>query len=365
MEKNNPIPLSRCFCNDEIQQAALRALTSGRYILADECAAFEKELAAHTGSRHAVLSTSWTMVVYMLHKIQGLGKGDEVIVPSHTAFPTIEPLIHLGAKPVFVDVDDFYCMDPDAVAAAITPRTVGIIPVHIYGHPANLDALMALAKKHHLWLMEDCAQAQGAKHSGRTVGGIGDFGAFSFYPSKNLTVLGDGGFLSTNNSDVDRALRMLRNHGRQSKFTHEFVGYNLRFNEVQAAVGRVGLKNLDRLNEGRRRIAAIYSKNLPDAVTPPAEAPYATHVYHMYVIRCAKRDELGKFLKERGIETGIHYPVANHQQPAVTALFPGIPKLERTEKLVGEIISLPIHGEMAEADALRVCEAVTAFYAKS
>lgn len=356
------IPLSKCFVNREVEEAALRALRSGQYILGKESQAFEAELAAYTGTTQCVLGSSWTLIVFLLHQLQGVRPGDEVIVPSHTAFPTMEPLIHLGARPVFVDVDDTYVMDLDQVEAAITPRTVGIIPVYLYGHPVDVDRLLLIAAKHHLWVIEDCAQAQGAKYKGKTVGSLGQFGAFSFFPSKNLTVLGDGGCITTNNEPVAERLRMLRNHGRQGKYEHEFPGYNVRFNEINAAIGRVMLKRLDEFNEHRRKIAARYNERLQSLVRTPPERDWAKAVYHMYVIRCERREELQKFLKEREIETGIHYPKPNHLQPAVTAKFPYIPKLPRTEQLVKEILSLPIHGQMAMDDVDRVCDAISAFY---
>jgi dTDP-4-amino-4,6-dideoxygalactose transaminase len=358
------IPLSKCFVDAEVEEAALRALRSGQYILGKESQAFEAELASHTGTKHCVLGSSWTMIVYLLHQLQGLGPGDEVIVPSHTAFPTMEPLIHLGARPVFVDVDDTYVMDLEQVEAAITPRTVGIIPVYIYGHPVDVDRLLAIAAKHYLWVIEDCAQAQGAKYKRKTVGSMGDFGAFSFFPSKNLTVLGDGGCITTNNAQMAERLRMLRNHGRQGKYDHEFPGYNVRFNEINAAIGRVMLKHLDRFNENRRKIAARYNERLHGLVQTPPEREFATAVYHMYVIRTPRRDDLQKFLKERNIETGVHYPRPNHLQPAVTGRFPFVPKLPRTEHIVKEILSLPIHGEMPIEAADRVCDAITEFCKK-
>ena len=358
------IPLSKCFVNDEVRGAALRALESGQYILGKECKAFEEELAAHTGTKHCVLGSSWTMIVYMQHLAQGVKPGDEILVPSHTAFPTMEPLIHCGARPVFIDVDDTFCMDPDQIEAAITPRTVGIIPVHLYGHPANLERIFAIAAKHKLWVIEDCAQAQGAKYNGKTVGSMGLVGAYSFFPSKNLTVLGDGGCLTTNDDALAEKVRMLRNHGRKDKYLHELPGFNVRFNEIQGAIGRVMLKHLDGFNERRREIAARYNERLKGiAITPPV-MPWATPVYHMYVIRVERRDELQKFLKERGIETGIHYPVPNHQQPAVTSKFTNIPSLPRTEKFVTEILSLPVHGEMPVADADKVCDAIGEFYGR-
>lgn len=361
----NKIPLSKCFVNQEIKDAALKAIESGQYILGAECKAFEAELAAHMGKRSAVLVSSWTMGVFILHEAMGLKPGDEVLVPSHTAFPTMEPLIHRGAKPVFIDIDDSYCMDPALLEAAITPRTVGIIPVHLYGHPANLDAVFAVAKKHNLWVIEDCAQAQGAQYKGKTVGGIAPVSAFSFYPSKNLTVLGDGGVIGLDDPALVDRMKMLRNHGRKDKYLHEIPGFNIRFNEINAAMGRIALRNLDRLNNHRREVAARYTARLKGIVQPPVEKPYAKAVYHMYVVRADKRDALAKSLKEQNIETGIHYPVPNHQQPAVTNKFGIQPTLPRTEQAVKEILSLPIHGEMPMDDVDRVCDAIAAFYGKA
>jgi dTDP-4-amino-4,6-dideoxygalactose transaminase len=358
------IPLSRCFVDQELKDAVMRALESGQYILGKESKAFEEELAAHTGSKLCVLGSSWTMIVYMLHIAQGIKPGDEIIVPSHTAFPTMEPLIHRGATPIFVDVDDTYCMDPKQVEAAITPRTVGIIPVHLYGHPADMDAILPIAEKHKLWVIEDCAQAQGAKYKGKTVGSMAWISAFSFYPSKNLTVLGDGGCLCTSDPMIAEKIRMLRNHGRKDKYLHEIAGFNVRFNEMQAAAGRIGLKSLDRLNANRRKVAARYNERLKEVAITPPERPWAEAVYHMYVIRVERRDDLAKFLKERNIETGVHYPVPNHQQPAVTSRFQNIPRLPQTEKIVNEILSLPIYGELPMDAVDRVCDSILEFYKK-
>ncbi|HET6204886.1 MAG TPA: DegT/DnrJ/EryC1/StrS family aminotransferase [Planctomycetota bacterium] len=356
------IPLSRPYLTDEVRQAALRALDSGRYILDRECRAFEEELAAHTGTKHAVLSSSWTAAVLLLHEAMEVAPGDEILVPSHTAFPSIEPMIHRGARPVFVDIDDTYCVDPAKLEAALTPRTVGILPVHLYGHPGDLDRIFEVARRHDLWVVEDCAQAQGAEIRGRRVGSLGIVGAFSFFPSKNLTVLGDGGCLCTNDDGIAERVRMLRNHGRRSKYEHELVGYNLRFNEVQAAVGRVMLRHLDELNDRRRAVARRYDEVLKGIVGTPPERPWAKAVYHMYVVRAPRRDELAKALKERGIETGIHYPIPNHRQPAVTERYRDLPGLPETERAVGEILSLPIHGTMPLEDADAVANAIAEFY---
>lgn len=358
------IPLSKCFVNPEIEEAALRALRSGQYILGKECQAFEAELAAHTGTQQSVLGSSWTMIVYMMHLAQGLKAGDEVIVPSHTAFPTMEPLIHCGATPVFADIDDSFCMDIAHVESLITPRTVGIIPVHLYGHPADLDPIFALAAKHKLWVLEDCAQAHGAKYKDKRVGSMGIAGAYSFFPSKNLTVLGDGGCLCTNDAALTEQVRMFRNHGRKDKYHHEFAGFNVRFDEIKAAIGRVMLKHLDGFNDNRRAIAARYNERLSGMVKTPPERPWAKAVYHMYVVRAERRDDLQKFLKDNGAETGIHYPVPNHQQPAITSRFKGVKLLPRTEAAVKEILSLPIHGEMSLAAADAVCDMIAKFYGK-
>jgi len=358
------IPLSRVFMNDEVREAALRALNSGSYILGKECEAFEAELANYIGTKHAVLCSSWTAGGFLLHKATGLKPGDEILVPSHTAFPTIEPMIHFGARPVFVDIDETYCLDVDLLEASITPRTVGILPVHIYGHPANLDRVFEVARKRNLWVIEDCAQAHGARFKEKQVGTAGAAGMFSFFPSKNLTVMGDGGCITTNDSALAERLRMLRNHGRKSKYIHEMLGYNSRFNEIQAAIGRVELRNLDNLNQHRRRVAAHYTLRLRPVVDTPPEKGWAYAVYHMYVIRTGHRDELAKHLQDKGIGTGIHYPIANHQQPAITKLYSDLPQLPRTEHIVNEILSLPIYGELPMEDVDYVCDAVLEFFGK-
>jgi dTDP-4-amino-4,6-dideoxygalactose transaminase len=273
-------------------------------------------------------------------------------------------LIHCGAKPVFVDIDDSFCVDVKAIEAAITPRTVGIIPVHLYGHPCDMNGILAIAAKRKLWVMEDCAQAHGARHNGKRVGSIGVAGAFSFFPSKNLTVLGDGGCLCTNDTALAEKIRMLRNHGRKEKFTHEIAGFNVRFNEIQAAIGRVILKHLDAFNENRRAIAAHYDQRLRGLLKTPLTRPWAEPVYHMYVVRVERRDELRRFLGDKGIETGIHYPVACHQQPAITSRFGDLPRLPVTEQIVNEILSLPIHGKMDIDAAETVCQEIERFYGR-
>src|SRR3984893_3318819 len=357
------IPLSRPPVDDEIKAAVIAAVESGQYILGPECKAFEREFAAYNGANHAVLTTNATAALWMLIKAFGAKAGDEVLVPSHTAFPTIEAICFAGVTPVFVDIDETYTVDVKDAAAKVTPRTVGFIPVHLYGHPANLPAVQELCAKHKLWLLEDCAQAHGSTWQGKKVGSFGRAGAFSFSPSKNLTVMGDGGLLVTEDDEVAARCRRLRDHGRQNKDIHVEIGFNLRFNDIQAAVGRVLLRRLDAMNDHRRTLAARYAAGLAGLpLVLPAESPGARHVYHLYVVRTARRPELATLLKDKGIATGIHYPVASHQQPAVEYLKPG--PLEHTERIVKEILSLPISAGHTESEIDEVVAAVRAFFKK-
>jgi len=362
------IPLSRVHQSELIDRRILEVVHGGNYILGPESKAFEKELADYFGVRHVVLSSSWTAAVHLLHIGQGLKAGSEILVPSLTAFPSIEPMIHVGAKPIFCDIDDTYTIDPEDARRRITKKTVGILPVHLYGRPANIDAIQKLAHDFGLWVIEDCAQSHGAKWKGKRVGSYGNHAAFSFYPSKNLTVYGDGGAIATEDEQIARAVTMLRNHGRKDKYLHEKVGYNLRFNEIQAAIGREQLKVLDELNAGRRRAAEWYRRELagiPGLVLPPADKPGETEsVYHMFVIRLESNDAregLAKALREQGIETGVHYPVPNHRQPAITDLYGELPPLSRTEDYVRRILSLPMFPTITEREVKTVSAAIKAY----
>jgi dTDP-4-amino-4,6-dideoxygalactose transaminase len=365
------IPLSRVHQSDIIDRRILGVVKGGNYILGPECKAFEQELAAYFGVKHVVLSSSWTAAVHLLHIAQlmlgQLKEGDEILVPSLTAFPSIEPMIHVGVRPVFCDIDDTYTIDPEDARRRITPRTRGILPVHLYGRPANLEAITKLAKEHGLWVIEDCAQSHGARWDGQRAGSLTEHAAFSFYPSKNLTVYGDGGAIATRDDAIARLVRMLRNHGRKDKYLHEKVGFNLRFNEIQAAVGREQLKVLDELNAGRRRAAKWYRRELAGVAgvtLPPADSERTETVYHMFVIRLQDhdtREALGRALKEKSIESGVHYPVPNHQQPAIVERFGPQPALPRTEDYTKRILSLPMFPSLTEDDVKRVSAAVKEF----
>ncbi len=362
------IPLSRVYQSEVIDRRILDVVKGGNYILGPECKAFEKELAEYFGVPHVVLSSSWTAAVHLLHIAQNLKPGDEVLVPSLTAFPSIEPMIHVGAKPIFCDIDDTYTIDPQDAKKKITKKTVGILPVHLYGRPANLDAFKKLAADHNLWIIEDCAQSHGARYKDRRAGGLTEHAAFSFYPSKNLTVYGDGGAIATHDPEIARKVTMLRNHGRKDKYLHEKVGFNLRFNEIQAAVGREQLKVLDELNNGRRRAAEWYRRELAGVngvILPPSDNASETYsVYHMFVIRLDNhdiRESLARHLKEKGIETGVHYPVPNHQQPAIIDLYGPAPILPRTEEYVKKILSLPMFPALEEGEVKLVADTIKAF----
>ncbi len=369
------IPLSRVHQSEVIDRKILQVVKSGNYILGPECKAFEKELAAYFGVKHVVLSSSWTAAVQLLHISQTMaGKlkpGDEVLVPSLTAFPTIEPMIHAGARPVFCDIDENYTIDPQDAAKRITNRTRGVLPVHLYGRPADLNAIGKLAADNGLWVIEDCAQAHGARYRGQRVGSLTDHAAFSFYPSKNLTVYGDGGAIATNDEQTAQRVTMLRNHGRKDKYLHEKIGFNLRFNEIQAAVGREQLKVLDDLNAGRRRVAAWYRRELAGVkglTLPPDDHDGTTEsVYHMFVVRLETndaREALAKALRENAIETGVHYPVPNHLQPAITELYGTQPTLPRTEDYTKRILSLPMFPVLTEPEVKRVADAVKQFLSR-
>jgi len=341
------IPLSRPPVDDEIKQAVLAAIDSRQYILGPQCREFESELAAYIGVRHCVLSNSATAGLWLTLKSLGVKAGDEILVPSHTAFPTIEAICFAEATPVFVDVDAYYTMNPADAAAKATPRTVGLMPVHLYGQPVDLDATRELASRLGVWMVEDCAQAHGA--------------VFSFYPSKNLTVMGDGGAIVTDDDEIAARCRRLRDHGRLNKDVHSEVGFNLRFNDIQAAIGRVLLRRLDAMNDQRRALAARYTAGLTGLpLELPRERPGARHVYHLYVVRTPRRAELAAFLKTRGVQTGVHYPVASHKQPAVER-FAG-PPLPEIERIVDEILTLPISAGHTEAEVDQVVAAVREFF---
>jgi len=360
------IPLSRVTVTPEMKQAMLDVVDSGRFILGPEVKAFEQEFARYIGVAHAIAVSQGTAAIQLAVQAIGVTPGDEVLVPSMTAFPTIEGVIHAGATPVFVDNDASGCMDPEDARRRVSGRTVGIVPVHLYGGAADLDGLSALARERGLWIVEDCCQAHGALYRSRKVGSLFRAGAFSFYPSKNLTVFGDGGMVTTDDPAIAARVRLFRDHGRSDKYTHVAVGYNLRFNDIQAAVGRKQLALLEDFIGRRRAIAARYDaafSKLPNLAIP-RERPGTRMAYHLYPIRCRDentRNGMREHLQGRGIETGIHYPIANHLQPAMAG-FGKPPSLPESEAVARTSLSLPIFPTLSDEDLASVISAVRDFF---
>lgn len=356
------VPLSRPYVDEAMRQAVLAVLNSGTYILGEQCRLFEQEFAAFVGTREAVLTNSGTAAIYLTLQALGVKPGDEIIVPSLTAFPTVEPIVHVGATPVFAEIDDGLTVSPAHVESLVTPRTVGIIAVHLYGHPAQVTQLKATADRHRLFFLEDACQAHGALFNGRPCGGLGTAGCFSFYPSKNLTVCGDGGMVTTNDPQIADTIRRLRNHGRKTRYEHELVGYNLRFNEMQAAIGRIQLQHLPDFVQRRRQRAARYQEWIADApIQLPKEASDVTHAYHLFVIRTPERDAIKAFLKDAGVSTEIHYPIPCHRQPAFNERFP-VGLLPHTEQVCQEILSLPMFPTLTDEELTHVCRSLQRFF---
>jgi dTDP-4-amino-4,6-dideoxygalactose transaminase len=344
----------------ELEAATSRVLASGWYILGQEVAAFEEEFAGYLGVAHAVGVASGTDAVLLACRALEIGPGDEVITVSHTAVATVTAIELSGARPVFVDIDPVtYTMDVSQVEAAITSRTKAVMPVHLYGRPAEMDTLLALARQHNLFVIEDCAQAHGARYKGKRVGMLGDAAAFSFYPTKNLGAVGDGGAVVTNNPAVADRLKMLRQYGWQQRYISDIAGYNSRLDELQAALLRVKLRHLDSFNADRRHLAERYLQQLAQLplILPTAE-PDCEPVFHLFVIQTEQRDGLRTYLAEQGIGTAVHYPVPVHRQPAYHRLGYEVGSLPVTEGVCGQILSLPMHPHLSEAEVEKVSQAV-------
>lgn len=348
---------------EDIEQAMRRVLHSGWYVLGKEVDAFEQAFAAYCGTKHAIGVANGLDAIFLLLKAYGVGPGDEVIVPSNTYIATWLAASHCGATPVPVEpVEGTYNLDPARVAAAITPRTRAIIPVHLYGQVADMDPLMALAKQHNLKVIEDGAQAHGALYHGRKAGALGHAAAFSFYPGKNLGALGDAGGITTDDDALAQKLRTLRNYGSQKKYHNEVAGFNSRLDELQAAVLSAKLPALDAQNSARAAIAAVYDEGLAGiaGLRLPEVAAWATPVWHLYVVRHAKRDQLAARLAEAGVGTLVHYPLPPHLQPAYAELGLAEGALPIAEAIHREVLSLPMGPTMTVAEAQQVVAAVRA-----
>jgi dTDP-3-amino-3,4,6-trideoxy-alpha-D-glucose transaminase len=346
---------------EEVRAAALRVLQRGWFVLGPEVEAFEAAFAAYHGVEHSVGVASGTDAIELALRAAGVGPGDEVITVSHTAVATACGIERAGARPVLVDVDPLsYTMDPAAAASAVTPRTRAIVPVHLYGHPADMPAIAALAERHGLLVIEDCAQAHGARLNGRLVGTFGHLGAFSFYPTKNLGACGDGGAVITGDSRLAARLRRLRTYGQESRYRHVERGVNSRLDEIQAAILSAKLRHLDEDNRVRRALAARYDCMLEHVQAPRVRGGdgEVLHVYHLYVIRHPDRDGLASRLRDRGVETLVHYPLPVHLQKAYEDLGYRGRDLPVTERIAEEVLSLPMYVGLSNDDAERVGRAV-------
>jgi dTDP-4-amino-4,6-dideoxygalactose transaminase len=348
---------------EEINSAITRVMESGWYILGQEVAAFEEEFAAYIGVDFGIGVGSGTDALHLALMACGIGSGDEVITVSHTAVATAVAIELCNARPVLVDIDpSTFVINPDQIERAITSRTKGIIPVHLYGHVADMPSILSIAHSHGLRVIEDCAQSHGATYAGRKSGGWGDIAAFSFYPTKNLGAFGDGGMVLTNNPELAERVRLLREYGWRQRYISEISGLNSRLDELQAAVLRVKLKYLDQWNEERRKKASIYTKLLEGTeIVCPTEKEPVRHVYHLYVIRTKKRDSLQAFLREKGIGTLIHYPTPIHLQNAYKNLGYRRGDLPVTEKYAQEVLSLPFYPELTGEEMREVQEQVKMF----
>lgn len=346
----------------EIEATTLRVLRSTEYILGQEVSLFEQEFAAFCEAKHAVGLDSGTSALELALRAYEIGPGDEVITAANTFIATALAISYTGATPVLVDVDpSTYTLDVGRLEDAITSRTKAIIPVHLYGHSADMDPICEIAERHGLIVIEDACQAHGACYKGRRVGSIGHAAAFSFYPAKNLGACGDGGMVVTNDERVADSLRLLRNYGQREKYHHLSQGYNKRLDTLQAAILRVKLRHLEHWNAARRRHADQYQHLLADMVMTPPVAGYGEPVWHLYVIHVAERDALRSYLTGRGIATGIHYPVPVHLQPAYEELGYRLGDFPVTERSANQCISLPMYPELTPTLIERVAEVISEF----
>ena len=345
---------------DEIQPAVTRIFETGQFVLGDEVASFEAEFARYVGAGQGVAVNTGTSALHLALLAAGVGPGDEVITVPFTFVATVAAICYTGAKPVFVDIDPAtFTMDVTQLEAAITPETKAIIPVHLYGHPADMDPILAVARRHSLIVIEDACQAHGAEYKGRRVGSLGDLAAFSFYPGKNLGACGEGGIVTTSNGKYADAVRMLRDWGQAKKYYHTLRGYNYRMEGLQGAILRVKLRHLEHWTEARRSHAAEYNRFLAGAnVMTPGEQGNARHVYHIYAVRTKDRAELQRRLQAQGVQTGIHYPIPVHLQEAYADLGYSEGMFPHSESAAREVLSLPMYPELSNIQIEVVAAAV-------
>ena len=344
----------------EIDAAVLDLLESSHFVLGSKVAAFEDAFATYCQAQYAIGVNTGTSALHLALLAAGIGPGDEVITTPFTFVATAAAIGYAGARPVFVDIDPVsFNIDPTKIEAALTPRTKAIIPVHLYGQPADMGAIMEIARRHGLVVIEDACQAHGAEFEGRRVGSIGDMGCFSFYPGKNLGAYGEGGAVTTNNPEFARTIRMLRDWGAEQKYHHDLKGYNYRLEGMQGAILGTKLPYLEQWTEARRTHAARYDALLSESIYgTPVAASNRRHVYHVYAIRTAEREAVQSFLQERGVNTGIHYPIPVHLQACWAELGYRAGDFPHAERAANEVLSLPLYPELQPAQQDRVVEAL-------
>ncbi len=345
---------------DEIDPAVLKVLGSTQFVLGNEVVALEEEFAAYCDADIGIAVNTGTSALHLALLAAGIGAGDEVITVPFTFVATVAAICYIGATTVFVDIDPVtYTIDVTQIEKAITERTKAILPVHLYGQPADMEPIMEIARRHRLTVIEDAAQAHGAEYKGRRVGSIGDIGCFSFYPGKNLGAYGEGGMAVTNNPEYAHTMRMLRDWGQERRYHHVLKGYNYRMDGIQGAILRVKLRYIEAWTEARRTRAAQYDQLLVESgVSIPAVMPYNRHVYHVYAVRTSKRDGLQQSLQEQEIQTGIHYPIPVHLQPAYTDLGYQPGDFPHSEAASREVLSLPMYAELTTESQIQVAKAV-------
>lgn len=348
---------------DEINAAVTKVLESSQFVLGEEVSAFEQEFSAYCDADYGIAVNTGTSALHLALLAAGVGTGDEVITVPFTFVATVAAICYTGARPVFVDIDpDFYTIDVTQIEKAITERTKAILPVHLYGQPAEMEAILKIARRYNLIVIEDAAQAHGAHYKGQKVGGIGDLGCFSFYPGKNLGAYGEGGIIITNNPEYAQVIRMLRDWGQENKYHHVLKGYNYRMDAIQGAILRVKLRYLEQWTEARRTHAALYDKFLADFgfMTPPV-GDHNRHVYHIYAVRSPQREQLKQKLHEQGIHTGIHYPIPIHLLTAYSDLGYQWGDFPHSEQAANEVLSLPMYPELTPAQIKTVAQSIENF----
>ena len=346
----------------EIDDAVAHVLESCQFVLGPEVAEFEKTFAVYCETAHCIALNSGTSALHLALLAAGIQPGDEVVTVPFTFVASVATILYSGAKPILVDIEPHtFNLNPAAIEKAISPRTRAILPVHLYGHPADMDPIMEVARRHNLVVIEDAAQAHLAKYKGRSVGSIGDMGCFSFYPTKNLGAYGEGGAITTSNPEYAAKLRMLRDWGQDRKYNHLLHGYNYRMEGLQGAILRVKMRHLEKWTEARRTIVRKYNKLLAETdLVLPTERPWTRHAYHLYTVRVKNRAAMQAALLRGGIQTGIHYAAPVHLQPAYAELGYGPGSLPESERAANEVLSLPLYPELTDSQVQAVAETIAA-----